>query len=233
MNRNGPLQARELLFVGGIAAWGSVGLLLVQLVVYMIWPPVHTVSELFDLLHRSPAVGLLSLDALYLVNNVLVLLFYLGLAALLWPVSQARVVLIVVLGTLQMGSYYASNPAVEMLVLARRHADAAGESERVMYRAAGEAVLTAWKGTAFLVYYVLGAAVLLILTTLIRRSRQLGPRTWWWALAAGVLMLVPSTFGTVGIAFAIASLAPWSVLCLVAGRHLVRLAGDDSEPAPA
>lgn len=103
MNRNGPLQARELLFVGGIAAWGSVGLLLVQLVVYMIWPPVHTVSELFDLLHRSPAVGLLSLDALYLVNNVLVLLFYLGLAALLWPVSQARVVLIVVLGTLQWG----------------------------------------------------------------------------------------------------------------------------------
>ena len=132
MNRNGPLQARELLFVGGIAAWGSVGLLLVQLVVYMIWPPVHTVSELFDLLHRSPAVGLLSLDALYLVNNVLVLLFYLGLAALLWPVSQARVVLIVVLGTLQMGSYYASNPAVEMLVLARRHADAAGHEASVL-----------------------------------------------------------------------------------------------------
>ncbi|NHU84189.1 hypothetical protein GWK18_00985 [Kocuria sp. JC486] len=123
-----------------------------------------------------------------------------------------------------MAAYYASNPAVEMLVLANQHADAADASERLPYRAAGEAVLTAWKGTAFLVYYLLGAAAFLILTSLLRRTTEMGAKTWWWALGVGVLMLVPSTFGMVGMVFAITSLVPWSVLCILAGRNLIRLA---------
>lgn len=172
--------------------------------------------EAFAQLRASPVVGLLSLDVLLLVNNLLVLLFYLGLAACLWPVSRSGVVLVVVLGTLQMATYYASNPAVEMLALADLRAGAAGASERVVYRAAGEAVFSAWKGTAFLVYYVLGAAVMLVLAALLRRWPPLGARTWWWSLAAGVLM--------VGLVFSLVSLLPWSVLCVIAGRRLLVLA---------
>ena len=85
--------------------------------------------------------------------------------------------------------------------------------------------IAGWKGTAFVTYYLLGAAVLLILAWLLRRTTAFGRSAAWWALASGLLMLVPSPFGTPGMVFAIASLLPWSVFCVLAGRRLLRLGG--------
>ena len=151
-------------------------------------------------------------------------LLYLGLGVVLWPVSRSAVTLVVGLGTLQMAAYTASNPALDLLTLARLHA-AAAPDERAALAAAGEAVLARWNGTAFVTYYLLGAVVLLILAWLLRRSAAFSRATAAWALAAGVLMLVPSSFGTVGMVLALASLVPWSVLCVMAGRRLLGLAG--------
>lgn len=216
-------DVRGLLRVGGWAALTSVALIVVQVVVFAVWPPVHTVAEIFALMNRNPVLGLVSLDVLYVVNNLLVWLFYLGLGAALFPVSRSAVILAVGLGTLQMAAYLSSNPAVEMLTLARAHATADAPG-RAALAAAGEAVLTGWKGTGFLTYYFLGAIVLFVFFWLLRRSTVFPPSTAWWALASGVLMLVPSSFGTVGLVFALASLLPWSVLCVVGGRRLLRLA---------
>lgn len=216
-------DVRGLLRVGGWAALASVALIVVQVVVFAVWPPVHTVPEIYALMVESPVLGLVSLDVLYVVNNLLVWLFYLGLGAALFPVSRSAVILAVGLGTLQMAAYLASNPAVEMLTLARAHATA-DASARAALAAAGEAALTGWKGTAFLTYYFLGAIVLFVFSWLLRRTEVFPPSTAWWALASGVLMLVPSSFGTVGLVFALASLVPWSVLCVVGGRRLLRLA---------
>lgn len=150
-----------LLRVGGWAALGSVALTVIQIVVFVTWPPPETVPEIYDLMVRSPVLGLLSMDGVYLLNNLLVLLLYLALAAVLWPGSRSAVALMLALGFVQMAAYYASNPAVDMLTLARLHHEAA-TSERAALEAAGEALLAAWTGTAFLVYYFLGAFVLLI-----------------------------------------------------------------------
>ncbi len=212
-----------LLRAGAWGAFGSVALIVAQVVVFAIWPPVHTVAEVFELMTGNPVLGLVSLDLLYVVNNVLVWLFYLGLGAGLWRVSRSAVALALGLGTLQMAAYFASNPAVEMLALAQAHS-AAGQSSRALLEAAGEALLAGWKGTAFLTYYFLGAAVLFILSWALHRSSDFSSATAWWALASGVLMLVPSTFGTIGMVFALVSLVPWSVFCLLAGRRLVGLA---------
>lgn len=211
-----------LIRCGGWAALASVALIVVQVIIFAIWPPVHTVGEVFSLLDESPVLGLLSLDALYILNNVLVWAVYLGLAAAMWPVSRSVVVLAVGLGTLQMAAYFGSNPAAEMLVLGREHAGADAESARIL-EAAGEALLAGWKGTAFLTYYILGAIVLLLLAWLLRRSDLFPPSAVWWALMAGVLMLVPSPFGTVGMVFALLSLLPWSVLCILVGSRMLAL----------
>lgn len=217
---------RGVLRVGGWAALGSVALIVIQIAVFAVWPPPETVPDVFDLMVRSPILGLLSMDGLYLVNNLLVLLVYLGLAVALWEVSRSAVALVLALGFIQMAAYFASNPAVEMLTLARRHGRA-GESERAILLGAGEATLAAWTGTAFLVYYFLGAIILLVLTWLFRETVAFPPSTAWWSLAAGVLMLVPSSFGLVGMVFAVVSLIPWSVLCIVVGRTMLRLAEQD------
>lgn len=218
-----PTGWSGLLRWGGFAALASVALIVVQLVVFVIWPPVHTVAEVFRLMSEAPVIGLLSLDALYLVNNVAVWLFYLGLGVALWPVSRSGTAAAVGLGTLQMAAYVASNPALEMLALGQAHATA-GQAGRATLVAAGEAVLAGWKGTAFVTYYLLGAVVLLIVAWLLRATTTFSRSTAWWALAAGLLMLVPSPFGTPGMVFALASLLPWSVFCLLAGRRLLRLA---------
>lgn len=213
-----------VLTVGGWAALGSVALTVCQVVVFVIWPPPETVPEIFDLMVEAPVLGLLSLDAVYLVNNLLVLLVYLGLAVVLWPTSRSAVALMLSLGFLQMSAYYSSNPAVEMLTLARSHADASTAGEQDLLLAAATAVLTSWTGTAFLVYYFLGAFVLLVIAWLLRHSSVFSPAVFWWALAAGLLMLVPSPFGIVGLTFAVASLVPWSVFCYLVGRQLLALA---------
>lgn len=228
----GRTDVRGLLRVGGWAALGSVGLIVVQIAVFAVWPPVQGVAEVFALMNENPIVGLLSLDLLYVVNNLLVWLFYVGLGAALFPVSRSAVTVAVGLGTLQMAAYLASNPAVEMLTLARAQATA-DASARAALAAAGEALLTSWKGTAFLTYYFLGAIVLFVFFWLLRRSADFPPSTARWALASGVLMLVPSSFGTVGLVFALASLVPWSVLCVVGGRRLLRLAAGREASAAA
>ncbi len=211
-----------LLRCGGWAALASVGLTVVQVVVLVIWPPVHTVGEVFTLMARAPVLGLLSLDLLYVVNNVAVWLFYLGLAVPLWQVSRSGTLIAVGLGTLQMSAYFASNPALEMLSLGQAYATADAGTRQAL-AAAGEAVLAGWKGTAFVTYYLLGAVLLLTIAGLLRRTTALGGSVRWWALAAGLLMLVPSTFGTAGLVFSLASLVPWTVFCVLAGRGLLRL----------
>jgi hypothetical protein len=214
---------RGLLLIGGWAALGSVALTVVQIGVFAKWPAPGTVPEIFDLMLRSPLLGVVSMDGLYLVNNLMVLLVYLALAVLLWTASRSAVVLALTLGFLQMAAYYASNPAVEMLTLAHLY-DRTGASGQAAIKGAGEALLARWTGTAFLVYYFLGAFVLLILAWLLKRTTTFPPSTAWWALAAGILMLVPSPFGLVGMIFAIASLVPWSVFCVLVGVTMLRLA---------
>lgn len=211
---------RGTLRTGAAAALGSVALIVVQLVVFAVWPPPHTAPEVLDLMAREPLLGLVSLDALYVVNNVFVLLLYVALAICLWREHRGVVTIALVLGVLQMASYMASNPAVELLHLTGRYADATGQ-DRLVLLAAGEAQLAAWKGTAFLVYYELGAIVLLLFASALLRSSLFSRATGVWALASGVLMLVPSTVaGPVGLAFGVGSLVPWSVMCLLLARRL-------------
>ena len=62
---------RGLLLWGGFAALGSVGLIVVQVAVFAVWPPVHTVGEVFALMVANPILGLVSMDALYILNNIL------------------------------------------------------------------------------------------------------------------------------------------------------------------
>lgn len=212
-----------LLLIGGWAALGSVALTVVQIAIFAMWPPPETVPEIFDLMLRSPLLRLSSMDGIYLLNNLFVLLIYLALAVPLWAVSRSAVALALTLGFLQMAAYYASNPAVEMLTLARTH-NRSEPSEQAAIEAAGEALLAAWTGTAFRTYYFLGALVLLILAWLLKRTTTFGSSSTWWALAAGILMLVPSPFGLVGMIFAIASLVPWSVFCVVVGARMLQLA---------
>jgi hypothetical protein len=218
-------QWRGLVVVGAWAALASVALIVVQIVVFVVWPPPETTVGFFELLVDSPVLGLLSLDALYVLSNLLAYLIYLALAVALWRVSRSAVVVALAFGTLGMAAYMASPRPVEMLALAQAHASA-GPAEQVALIAAGDGMVATWTGTAFDVYYFFNLVTLLVLAVLMYRSAVFTRATAGWGLVAAALMAVPSNFGVVGMAFALASLVPWAVFAVLVARRLLRLAAE-------
>jgi hypothetical protein len=205
------------------AAFGSVALIAVQVPVFLVWPPPTDVEGFYALLVERPVLGLVSLDLLYLVNNLLVLLVYLGLFLALRDRHPSASAIALLLGTFGMAAYASSLVGFELLSLARAAA-VAGPDQRLTLLAAGEGLLATYQGTAFLTYYVVNAVVLFVLAGAMVRSERFGAATAAWGLVSAALMLVPSTAGTVGRVFAIASLLPWSVFCVLVGRRLLQLA---------
>jgi len=219
-----------LLRPGGGAAPAGVVLIVVQVAVYAAWPPPATARGHLELLARDPLLGMLSLDLLYLLSNLLAFLVYLGLAVALWRAGRSAVVVALAFGVLGMAAYFASPRPVEMLALARAH-EAAGPDARAALLATAEGMLATWKGTAFDVYYLFNLVTLLVLAVLMVRTAVFSRATAVWGLVAAALMAVPSNLGVVGLVFALASLLPWSVFAVLAGRRLLALARTAADPA--
>jgi hypothetical protein len=218
----GLVQWRGVLKVGGWAALASVVLTFVQVWTYVQWPPPETVEGFYALFAERPLLGLLSLDLLYIVNNTIVLLVYLALFTVLRRAYPSTVTIGLLLGALGMAAYMASNTSFEMLSLANAYTGADAPA-RVALLGAGEVMLAVFKGTALDIYYVLSAVALFLFAGSMLRSRLFSRATGFWGLAAAVLMVVPSTAGTVGMVFALGSLIPWVVFAVLTGRQLLHL----------
>lgn len=215
-------QWSGLVRTGGWVALASVVLIVMQIVIYGVSPAPETTLGLFEVLAENPLRGLLALDLVYVVSNLLVYLLYFALAVVLWRVSRSAVVIALAIGVLGMAAYMASPRPVEMLQLAKTFQDA-DPAERVALQAVGDGMLATWTGTAFDIYYFFNLVTLLILALLMYRSTVFSRATATWGLIAAVLMAVPSNFGTVGLVFAMASLVPWAVFALLVARRLFAL----------
>jgi hypothetical protein len=221
--RDDVRQWEGLVITGAWVAIASVAMIVMQIALYMAWPPPETTVEFFELLLENPLRGMIALDVLYVVSNLLAYLLYFALAVVLWRVSRSAVAVALAFGVLGMAAYMASPRAVEMLALARAYGEA-DAAEQVALIATGDGMLATWTGTAFDIYYFFNLVTLLILAVLMYRSSVFTRATALWGLAAAVLMAVPSNFGTVGLVFALASLLPWAVFAVLVALRLLRLA---------
>jgi hypothetical protein len=183
------------------------------------------VTGFFDLFQQHPFLGLLSLDFIYLFNNAILVIIYLAIAALLFREKPVPVLLALVLGLIGIACYYPSNPAFEMLTLSNLYAQAL-PPDQSLYLAAGEAVMAGYTGTAFNTYYVLNAIGLLLFATTFLRSPRFKKSIGYWGLASGVLMIVPSSAGLVGMIFSLLSLIPWVVFIALLIGVLKKAAAD-------
>lgn len=221
---------RPLLRVAAVTALVGVALIPVQLVIYIAWPPPATVTGFFHVFQRNVLLGLLNLDLLYIVNNLLLIPLYLALYIALRQHGRSLMTLALALGLVGVAAYFNTNPAFEMLVLSTRYAAATTDAGRALYLAAGEAMLASYTGTAFNVYYILNAIALVLIAPVMLRSKVFSRLTGWMALAAGVLMLVPSSAGMPGMLFAMGSLLPWAAFSLLAARTLWQQGGNGDGP---
>lgn len=196
----------------------------IQIIVYVVYPIPTSVEAWLALFHESWILGLLHQDLLYLINNILVAIMYLGFYTSLKHHSAGIMKLALVLGLLGISAYFASNKAFEMLSASNLYFAANTVSEKSMILIVSQLILSEWQGTAFLVYYVLNGITLILISFVMIKSKLFGKAAAWIGLAAGVLMMVPSTAGTIGLVFSLASLIPWCVFCGLVAAKFTKLA---------
>jgi hypothetical protein len=210
MTQGFKVNFQPLYRIAQLLAFAMLVIIPLQIVVYVISPPPDTVQGFFELFHQNPFLGLLSLDFLYLFNNMIIVLIYLALFVLLFQEKPVTVLLALLLGLIGIACYYPSNPAFEMLTLSNQYFQALPEQQAI-YLAAGECLMAGYSGTSFDVYYVLSTICLLLFSYAIIKSTQFKKSVGLWGLASGILMIVPSSVGMIGMIFSLLSLIPWMV----------------------
>jgi Domain of unknown function (DUF4386) len=213
--------------LGAVSAFVTVAITIVQIAVFAVSPPpifqptASATTAIFDLLRSNPVLGFVELDGLMLLDYVLIVIVFMAVYVALRCVQPALVLLGTALALVAIATYFSANPALSMLALSRQ-VPAAGTV------AAGQAVLANFQGSGFIVHYLLMGVAGLLLSFAMLRSDVFSRATAVTGLLQGAMMLVPSTFGTVGIVFALASLAPFVVWFVLIGRRLLRLANESS-----
>lgn len=210
MNQGFSISFRPLYRVAQFLTLAMLIIIPLQIIIYLISPPPNTVKGFFELYHQNPFLGLLSLDFLYLFNNVIIVIIYLALFTLLYQEKPITVLLALILGLIGIACYYPSNPAFEMLTLSNQYFLALPE-QQMIYLSAGETLMAGYSGTTFNVYYVLSTICLLLFSYALLKSSKFKKSVGIWGLASGFFMIIPSSVGVIGMIFSLLSLIPWVV----------------------
>jgi len=119
---NSPIadEWRPVCRIAGFAAIAMIVLIPVQIIVFSISLPPETVEDWFALFAKNWLLGLLHLDLVMIVDNVLVALMYLAFFVTLRKGNENRMSVALLLGLLGLAAYFASNTAFEMLSIAGR-----------------------------------------------------------------------------------------------------------------
>jgi hypothetical protein len=134
---------KSLYRVGGVAALIMAVFIPIQFIIFLIWPPPSTVIGWFTLFQNNALLGLLDMDLLLIVDQVLVALILLALYVALRRTSQSFVAIALILGLLGIAAYFASTVAFEMLALSHQYAIATTEAQRSMVLVAGQMMIAA------------------------------------------------------------------------------------------
>ncbi|MBN2882633.1 MAG: DUF4386 family protein, partial [Clostridia bacterium] len=173
-------------------------------------------------------LGLLSLDFLYLLNNIILVIIYLAIFVLLYKEQPVASLLALILGLIGVACYFPSNPAFEMMTLGSQYFKALPEQQSI-YLAAGEAVLAGYTGTSFNSYYFLSTICLLLLSYAMIKSTVFKKAVGFWGLISGFFMIIPSSAGLLGMIFSLLSLIPWMIFILMLMLKFKELASMTAE----
>jgi hypothetical protein len=214
--------------IGGYAALFMFVLIPIQIVIFMAWPPPQTVPEYFSLFQHNRLLGLLDLDLLLIVDNILSIPLYLALYISLRRKSTPFVLMGTIFGIFSIILYLVSREATfSMMTLSDQFAAATTEAQRQIFLAAGQVMLITYNGTVFNISYILGAAALIILSVVMLKSKLFSKATAYLGLAANIIafgLYIPM----VGLYISIFSVVFLWIWDLLVGLRLLRLSHPNS-----
>ncbi|MBI5304143.1 MAG: DUF4386 family protein [Chloroflexi bacterium] len=210
--------------VGAVAALLMFALTLIQSFIFITNPPPSTVIDYFTLFQKNQILGLLDLDLLLIVINVLLILIYLALYIALARFNKSYMTIALANGIVGTTLFFASREATfGMLSLSNQYAAASTDAERALLLTAGQTLLTIYNGTAFDLSYIFGGIVILIFSIVMVQSNVFGKATAYVGVVMGILMLVPPTVGTIGLVLSLLSLVPTLIWLIPIARRLYQL----------
>jgi hypothetical protein len=163
----------DLYKIGGITVIGFIILIIAGGIAFAIWPYLPgyaSTEEIFQAIQDNRLGGLMALDFLLFVSNLLGILFFLALYVSLKRVNESCALIALALGLVAAALIVTARPMFELLSLSDRYTAATTDAARSQYLAAGEALLVLFNGTSFLVNTSLGGISLLISSFLMLRS---------------------------------------------------------------
>ena len=213
---------------GSIAAMVTVGLTITQIVLGVLWPPpdfaptAAVAEKMLQMAQTHPVRAFVTLDGLMVVDYLLLFVVYLGLYAALRDREPSLMALGTGLALMAITLYFTVNPSITMFVLAGQYSAGAADAAGVV--TAAQAALATFEGTAFIVHYlVMGVAGILVSLAMLRGT-TFSRATGVAGVLQGAMMLVPVTFGMLGLIFAVGSLIPFIVWFVLVAIRLSRIA---------
>jgi Domain of unknown function (DUF4386) len=218
--------------MAGVAALGLAALIPLQAAVFILWPPPTTVIDYFATFQQNVVLGLLDLDLLLILDQVLIVVLLLGLYVALRSTDASTMLVATTVGLIGAVLFIVSREATfSMLALSQQYAVTDSETQRAALVAAGQTLLTIYNGTAFSVGYSLSGLALLLASLVMLRGAVFSRLTGLLGVAAGVTGLVPASFGILGFVLSFLSLLPLLVWLVLIGRRFVQL-GSGAAPRP-
>jgi hypothetical protein len=105
-------------------------------------------------------------------------------------VNESYALIALALGFMAIIALIPARPIAEMVTLSDRYAAATTDAARSQYLAAGEALLTLFNGTAWIVNIVLGSVSNLISCLLMLRSNIFGKAIAYFGVAINIMVLL-------------------------------------------
>lgn len=214
---------KTLYRISGILIIFMLILIPIQILVFSLTSIPTNVEGWFELYNDNWLLGLIHQDFLYIINNIIVAIMYLALYMKLKSRNESIMLIAVFLGILGITAYFASNRAYEFLNLSNQYNLAETIAQKTILISAGESLLLSWQGTAFLIYYILNGIALILISWVMLKNPIFGKTTAVIGLIAGILMIIPSTFGTIGIIFSLASLIPWYIFSILISKEFLKI----------
>jgi hypothetical protein len=213
---------RFLYQTAAISALISVSLFLFQIVAFFVWPPPSTVIGHFTLLQSRPLVGLVSLDFVIIVDEVLAIPICLALYLSLRRVHESLMLIATAFSAVSIVCFLIATPALNMLYLSQQYASASTAAERDQLLGAGQAALSSWLGTPYQVGYLLGSIDMILISVVMLRSKIFNKFAAYMGILAGAVgfgAYVPK----VGVFISILSVVGMQIWYVMIALVLLRL----------
>jgi Domain of unknown function (DUF4386) len=208
-----------------VAALITVALFLFQIVAFFVWPPPTTVAGHFALLRSRPFVGLVSLDFLILVDEVLAIPISLALYLSLRRVNESVVLIATGLSAASILCFLIATPALNMMYLSQQYGAATTALEQERLLAAGQAVLSSWFGTPFQVGNVVGSIGMVLIGCVMLRSETFSKAAGYLGIVSGIVglgMYVPKVGVLISI-LSVVGMQAWYVMIALALWRITEL----------